>query len=127
MIFCKFTGTDRPALKYLFRYVKTNITTKWYDIGIELLNVEDESSLNTINCDHRNDVDKCTTEMLKLWLDKRSDASWNQLIQAFREPNIKLESLATKIESMLRKGMIAFLNLESMYYNVCMIIRFCAG
>ena len=99
-------GTDRPALKYLNKYVKPNITAKWYDLGVELLDVEDEPLLNTIKVDHHRDSDRCTAEMLQLWLERKSDASWNQLIQAFREPNIKLETLALKVECMLSKGII---------------------
>ena len=61
--------------------------------------------LNEIERDHSGDPNRCTAEMLKLWLNKKSDASWNQLIQAFRAPQIKLETLASKIEEMLSKGM----------------------
>ena len=98
------TGTDRPALKHLYKYVKAHITTKWYDIGVELFDVDDESVLNTIRTNHPGDADRCAAEMLQLWLEKRSDASWNQLIKTFREPNIKLESLASKIERLLPEG-----------------------
>ena len=100
-------GTDRPALKYLYRYVKTNITAKWYDIGVELFDVEDESVLDTIKINYPGDSEKCAGEMLRLWLEKKPDATWNQLIQTFREPNIKLVTLASKIESLL-SGIIAY-------------------
>ena len=86
--------------------MKAHITTKWYDVGVELFDVEDESVLNTIRTDHPGDSDKCTAEMLRLWLEKKSDASWNQLIKTFRERNIKLESLASKIENLLPEGII---------------------
>lgn len=99
-----YIGTDRPALKYLYKYVKVNIAVKWYDIGVELFDVEDEPVLNIIRADHPGDSDKCAAEMLRLWLEKNSDATWNQLIQTFREPNIKLETLALKIEGLLSKG-----------------------
>ena len=101
-----YTGTDRPAMKYLNRYVKTFITAKWYDIGVELLDVKDESVLNTIGIDHPNDSEKCSAKMLRLWLEKKSDASWNQLINTLRQPNIKLEYLALEIEGMLSKGIL---------------------
>ena len=93
-------------MKYLYRYVKVNIAPKWYDIGVELFDVEDEPVLNRIKADHPGDSDQCTDEMLRLWLEKSSNANWNQLIQTFREPNIKLEALASKIESLLSKGKI---------------------
>ena len=97
-------GTDRPALKYLNRHVREYITDKWYDIGLELFDVEDESILNTIKNNNFRDSKDCTTEMLRLWLERKPDASWNQLLQALKAPNIKLETLASKIEGMLNKG-----------------------
>ena len=99
-----YVGTDRPALKYLYRHVRSDIIGKWHDIGVELFDVEDEGVLNTIKINNPGDADKCTAEMLQLWRDRQADASWNQLIQAFRAPNIKLEHLASKIEGMLSKG-----------------------
>ena len=98
-----YVGTDRPALVYLNRYVKAGITVEWFNIGVEL--VRDETALNNINCKHPADPGKCTSDMLQLWLQRKPDANWNQLIQAFRAPNIELENLAVKIEGMLRKGM----------------------
>ena len=102
VFFC--IGTDRPALKYLNRHVRDDITGKWHDIGVELFDVEDESVLNTIMINHPGNTDQCTAKMLRLWLERKSDATWNQLIQALRAPSIKLEGLALKIERMLTKG-----------------------
>ena len=101
VLFDVFTGTDRPALKHLNRHVRPHITDKWHDIGVELLDVEDESALNTIKVNNPGDGHKCTAEMLQLWLEKKPDASWNQLIQALKAPIIKLEDLASKIEALL--------------------------
>ena len=98
-------GTDHPELKYLNRYVKPDIATKWKDVGVELLDVEDVPKLDIIKVNFSGDADKCTVEMLQLWLNKKSDASWNQLIEAFKAPGIGLEALASKIEGMLSKGM----------------------
>ena len=104
-------GTDRPALKYLNKYVKADIASEWHDIGVELLDVEDESVLNAIKNNFPGDVNKCTAEMLQLWLARRPEASWNCLIEALREPNIKLNTLATKIEGMLCKVKSMFLHI----------------
>ena len=101
-----YTGTDRPALKYLNKFVKKYITSQWHDIGIDLLDVEDESELKTIRINNPGNALKCTTEMLDLWLEKKPDASWNQLIKTLRQPNIELEYLASKIEKLLSKGRV---------------------
>ena len=104
MHFC-LQGTDRPALKFLYRYVRPEISDKWHDIGVELLDIEDEVVLKTIKTNNPGDADQCTAEMLQLWRDRQPDGSWNQLIQALRVPNIKLKTLASKIEGMLCEGM----------------------
>ena len=91
-------------MKDLNRYVRADIATKWHDVGVELLDVEDEPALHAIKVNYSGDVNQCTAEMLQLWLNRKPDASWNQLIKAFRAPNIKLEALASKIEGMLSKG-----------------------
>ena len=97
-------GTEQPALKYLHAHLKANITDKWFDIGMQLFDVGDEIVLNTIQTNNSGDANKCTAEMLKLWLDRKPDANWNQLIQTLRMPVIGLNALALKIENMLTKG-----------------------
>ena len=101
-------GTDRPALKYLYAHVRGNIANDWYDIGVALLDPGDEVVLDTINNNHPGDSEKCAAKMLKLWLDRKPGASWDQLLEALREPNIKLNTLATKIEEILSEGMCNF-------------------
>ena len=98
-------GTDRPSLKYLNRYVKHDIVTKWYGVGVELLDVEDVRALNVIESNSDRLDDNCAIAMLQLWLQRTPDASWNQLIEVLRAPGIRLEALASKIEGMLSKGM----------------------
>ena len=100
-ITCAYVGHDKPSLKFLNRYVKDLVGTKWHDLGIELLDSDDDE-LDTIAADHPSGLSKCT-KMFKLWLRKQSTASWNQLIEALRQPGINLNALADKIEQMLLK------------------------
>ena len=90
-------------MKYLYTHVRRNIIAKWHDIGLELLDEEDETSLEAIHVNYNNDVEKCAGEMLKLWLARQRNASWNQLIQVLRQPNIQLIFLAIRIENSLLK------------------------
>ena len=101
-------GSDRPALKYLYAHVRGNIANDWYDIGVALLDPGDEVVLDTINKNHPGDAEKCAAEMLKLWLARKPEASWSQLLGALREPNIKLYTLAVNLEEMLSKGMCSY-------------------
>ena len=69
-----------------------------------VLDVEEERVLKTIKINTPGNADQCTGEMLQLWQDRHPEASWNQLIEAFKAPSVKLETLASKIEKILSKG-----------------------
>ena len=83
------------------RCVRDSVGRKWYDLGIELLDFYGVEELDTIEAEHPTDLKKCCTKMFISWLRKQPSASWNQLIEALRQPNIELDTLATKIEGML--------------------------
>ena len=70
-------------------------------MGVELLAEEDVQALDEIQNYYPRDVSMCCTKMFQLWLDRQPEASWRQLIQALREPNINLEELANTIEQKL--------------------------
>ena len=74
---------------------------KWHDLGIELLDSNDVEELDTIEAEHPSDLSKCCTKMFNLWLKKKPTSSWNQLIEALRQPGIELGTLASKVEQML--------------------------
>ena len=99
-----YIGSEHPVLKYLYKHVIVGITNKWYEIGVELLDPGDEIVLDAINRNHPGDVDKCAAEMLKLWRERKSEASWNVLLTALREPHIQLNTLASTINALLLKG-----------------------
>ena len=97
---CYHIDCDRPALKYLNRHVVSSITSIWHDVGLELMEIEDEKEVNAIKAE---DIDnkESSKRMLKLWLDKTPNASWNALINTLKSPIIGLQTLACKIEEML--------------------------
>ena len=94
-------GKNRPTIKLLNKLVKKSVTTKWHDLGIELLGDESLQALDEIQKNNPRDVSMCCTKMFQLWLERQPDASWRQLIQALREPNIELNELANTIEQKL--------------------------
>ena len=71
---------------------------------MELFDAGDDVVLDTIKENHHDKADKCAAEMLRLWLDRTPKASWNHLLEVFRQPHIQMNALATKIEGMLCKG-----------------------
>ena len=88
-------------MKFLNRHVRGSVGTKWHYLGIELLDSNDIGELDTIEAEHPSDVNKCCFKMFDLWLKKHPTASWNQLIEALRQPCIELSTLGSKIEKML--------------------------
>ena len=74
---------------------------KWHYLGIELLDSSDIGELDTIEAEHPSDLNKGCIKMFELWLKKQPKASWNQLIEALRQPSVELDTLASKIEQML--------------------------
>jgi len=84
--------------------VKKQVGFKWHDLGVELLEADDVATLNAIRSEHPSDLSACCTRMFTIWLDKQPTATWNQLIEALRQPGIELNGLATEIEQMLLKS-----------------------
>ena len=76
---------DRPELKHLKHIMRREIglTTKWYDIGLELLD-NGTAILDEIKKNHPNEADECCTEMFKRWLQSKPNANWIQLIVALK-------------------------------------------
>ena len=83
---------DRPKLKELKRFMnyEGDITTSWYDIGLELL--DSSGTVDVIKKNNPNDNNECCTEMFKKWLQQRPDANWSQLAEALT--NIGLNTAA---------------------------------
>ena len=94
------TGCDRPAFKFLNQHVRKGVSFRWHDLGLELLEQEDEDELGEIETNYPNDRSECYKKMFQLWLRKYADkATWDQLIQALRV--VDLNTLANKVERML--------------------------
>ena len=99
-----YVGQTCPSMKHLNRHVIPLVDTKWYDLGLELLDPEDEKSLDTIEVNNKNDVHSCCRKMFRKWLDTCEDATWNKLIVVLRK--IHLNDAASKIEILLQGELI---------------------
>ena len=70
-------------------------------MGLELLEPEDKRKLDQIKSNHPYNNGVCCKQMFQLWLKKCPNASWNWLIQALRE--VDLKQLASNMQGMLEK------------------------
>ena len=83
-------------MEQLLDHVRPQAATKWYDLGVKLLDGTD--ILDVIQYNHSFQAEACCTEMFKTWLKKDTDASWSKLANALRAPSVKLYVLADTIE-----------------------------
>ena len=96
-----YIGYQRPSLRYLNQHVMKPVGSKWYNLGIDLLESGDVEELSKIRSQYPTDNSTCCIKMFQLWLRKQPTASWNQLIYSLTQPGIDLNHLANKIEQML--------------------------
>ena len=95
-------GSDKPTIKLLIKHVRLNIASRWYDLGTQLLSSDQCKKLDTIELDHRNNVEMCCTKMLVFWLEVDATATWDKLIKALQ--CVGLDAVAETINQVVLKG-----------------------
>ena len=75
---------------------------KWYELGLQLLEPEYTSELNTIEADGRGDAKTCCRKMFMKWLDTDSAASWTKVIESLKA--IQSTKVASSIADLLKQG-----------------------
>ena len=96
-----YIGSDRPSLKDLHDHVVMQVADKWRDLGVQLLQSDQQKMLDFIETNYPRDVIACCKRLFKEWLDNTGDATWNQLIKALKSPSIQQSYLANRLEQML--------------------------
>jgi len=76
------------------RHEASGVVTRWYDLGVELLD-SNTAVLDVIKTSHQRDDDRCSA-MLKTWLEMKPDASWSKLVTAL--VNIGMKTAADNIQ-----------------------------
>ena len=98
VLYC--VGGDRPKLRDLVNHVVPSVANKWYDLGLQLLDSNDENELNVIEAsDVQNDAKTCCRKMFSMWLNTDELASWQKVIEALGL--IELDNVASKIKDLL--------------------------
>ena len=122
VIYIVHIGKGRPLLKTLHDHVVMKIADRWKDLGLQLLQSDQQYILNIIATNHSNDAVKCCKCFLKKWLETAPDATWNQLIEALRSPGIQLIDLADQIEQMIKQCKIYNYNYGDNYSVVIIVL-----
>ena len=90
-----------PEIIQLLQFMRDkHITTKWFELGVELLG--NDTALRSFQANNPNDVDRCCREMFTKWLDVNPDASWSQLGTALN--NIKMNTAANAVSKQYMSG-----------------------
>ena len=99
-MFCVLIGSSRPSLKDLHNHVVPNVAHKWKDLGVQLLQPDQEYILNIIERDSDDAAGRCKC-VLEKWLKTATVATWDRLIEALRSPGVQLDYIANQIEQKL--------------------------
>jgi len=65
----------------------------------------DADLISIIECNDSRDVERCCTNMFKLWLKTDTKASWENLVNALKSKSVGLIVLADEIERKFVTGM----------------------
>ena len=97
MVFLYVLVDSKPSKKKLLEIIP-HVAPHWYEIGIQLLNEDQESHLDVIKANHGHDKITSCTEMFWLWLKSHPNASWHELIESLRSPAVQLHCVAADVE-----------------------------
>ena len=110
-------GNSRPTIKELQSSgIITKTTTKWYELGIALLNDDKSTQLKIIESSYLK-ATRCCTEMFMYWLESHPYATWYQLIDALKSPGVELNDVLEMVERFLRGLFIE--------HNLCTTLLYC--
>ena len=97
-MYINFTGSSKPTLKKLQKSrVIAAASSRWYQLGIELLDDDRVTQLEVIKKNNDDVTERCTA-LFSYWLRTHPSSTWGQLVAAMREPGVDLNELAASME-----------------------------
>jgi len=84
------------------RHEATGVATRWYELGVELLD-SNTAVLDVIKTSHQRDDDRCS-EMFKTWLEMKPDTSWSLLVEALFKIGMNTGAENVKHHRIAQKG-----------------------
>ena len=133
---CYVIGSAKPSVKKLQQMrVITAVSSKWYELGIALLDEDHLTQLDIIKANN-NEVTRCCAEMFMFWLKSHSTVTWQDLIKGLEAPGVELNDVAAMVEKQCSNGLYYFVVIKSgpclVSYNcfclqmsVCMCVCVC--
>ena len=102
LLYCIRIGQTHPTMDELEQHVVPLVATKWYGLGLLLLDPGCKYLLDDIEKQHEQDSQLSCGKMFGTWLDVCRVTTWYQLIEATR--CIIFNDEADNIESLLLQG-----------------------
>ena len=100
-----FIVFSKPTLKKLQQTkIITAVGSKWYELGIELLDEDQLTQLDIIKTNNH-EVTRCCAEMFLFWLRSHSNATWQNLAEALKAPGVELNDVAATVETHFNTGL----------------------
>ena len=93
--------SDRPALRDLANFVVPKASARWYNLGLQLFDPQDEGLLSSMKTESSKRPEEQCTEVFHHWLTTKKNATWNKLIKGLKSPAVNLPNVASTIENML--------------------------
>ena len=106
---------SRPSKKKLLDHVVSRVAPHWYDLGITLLDEDQESHLDVIKSNYT-DKKECCKEMFWHWLSSNTSVTWKQLVEALQSPGVNLTVVAADIKKMLTGSYTSIANNQVTVY-----------
>jgi len=97
-------GGDLPSLRDLANFVVPRVSSKWYHLGVQLIDSKHVTILDNLRADITvKGLEERCTEMFKEWLrtEDKDKATWSKVILGLRSKAVRLENVANDIEKML--------------------------
>ena len=89
---------SRPTLRNLLKaQIITSVSSKWYRLGIHLLDDHQAPHLEIIRANNDDVTERCFA-LFGYWLQTHPDASWYELVTALRAPGVELNEVAASVE-----------------------------
>ena len=91
----------KPHLKDLQRHVIPYVATKWFQLGLELFDIEETEKLDIIEHNNNNVADKCCLQMFRVLVKTDRHLDWNRIVNALKSRGVNLITFADKLEQKL--------------------------
>jgi len=105
---------SKPTLKKLQQTkVITSVGSKWYELGIELLDEDQLAHLDIIQTNYTEVTRRCA-EMFLFWLRSHSTATWLDLVDALKAPGVELNDVSAMVETQFIGLLYTFTNILCM-------------